>query len=278
MKIRKLIITIAVVFAITIPATVFAATSSTTTAKSIRGFFGFGIDTSKLTDMQKADVSTYTKKLADLQKEFIDKMVSNGTLTKDQGTMATKKIDDSLANGTFLPNLTGGMGEGRERAGKNNNFGINKVTLSAQQKADFKETYDKMISNQKLLIGKLVAANLITKNQADSATARLDKQALKENIGFGRCKGFMNMHMNMFGLDQSKLTTEQKAYFTDFNKTALQLQKELVNKAVVNGLITKAQGETMLQRLQNMPTDFNTINKDFSKGMKGKGMREKGLN
>lgn len=276
MKFKKIIVTIAVVCAITIPATAFAATSSTTAAKSIRGFFGFGIDTSKLTDIQKADVSTYTQKTAELQKEFINKMVSNGALTKEQGVAATKKIDDAIANGTFSPDLTEGKEHRKGIYGKCNRFGINQVTLTDKQKSDFKETYNKMATNKKLLINKLVAANLITKPQADAVTKRIDKQMAKGNIGLGMPMGFM--HMNMFGLDQSTLTTEQKAYFTDFYKTAVELQKELINKAVTNGLLTKIQGETMLLRIEKMPTDINAINKNFSKGMKGKGMKEGGCN
>jgi hypothetical protein len=270
MKFKKIIITIAVVFVVTIPATVFAARSSTTATKSIGGFLGFGVDSSKLTETQKADVSTYTKKMAAMQKEFINKLVLNGTLTKDKGTGAIQKIDNAVANGTFSPDLTGGKGRGNGTYRKCDRFGINQLILTDKQKADFKETYNKMVTNQKLLINKLVAANLITKNQAETATKRIDKHAAKENVGFAMYKGFM--HMNMFGLNQSNLTTEQKAYFTDFDKTALELQKELVNKAVANGLLTKTQGDVMLQRLQNMPSDINSTNEDFSKGMKRRGL------
>jgi curli biogenesis system outer membrane secretion channel CsgG len=44
MKKRNVVIALAVTAALTVPFSVFAATSDTTTAKSIRGFFG--IDTS----------------------------------------------------------------------------------------------------------------------------------------------------------------------------------------------------------------------------------------
>jgi hypothetical protein len=265
MKFRKLIITLAVVVSITIPATVFAATSSTTTitVKSISGFFGFRVDTSKLTDAQKAEVSTYTQKLANLQKEFINKMVSNGTLTKEQGTEAIKRIDNALAKGMFSPDITGGKGHRRKIDGELNKFRINQTTLTDKQKADFKETYIKMIDNKKQLINNLVAANLITKVQGNNETKRIERQATKDNIGFGKCVGFM--HMNRFGLDQSKLTTEQKMYFTDFNKRALDLQKELVNKAMTNGLLTKTQADSMLLWIQNIPVDFNSTSENFSK-------------
>ena len=95
---KTLIITLAMVVVIAVPFSVFAATSDTKAAKSVRSFFG--IDSSKLTDQQKSDMKDYSTKMANLQKEFINKMVSNGTMTKEQGAAAIKKIDDMLAKGT----------------------------------------------------------------------------------------------------------------------------------------------------------------------------------
>lgn len=107
---KRILIVIGIVLALAIPLTAFAATSDSPAAESIRGFCG--IDTSKLTDQQKADLNDQFKKMADLRKESINKMVANGTLTKEQGDAALKRIDDMIKyheeNG-----FTGGFGMGK---------------------------------------------------------------------------------------------------------------------------------------------------------------------
>jgi hypothetical protein len=90
----KFFIALAVAAVLTVLFTVFAATSDTTNAKNIRGFFG--IDSSKLTDQQKETVKSYSQKMADLQKEFIDNMVTNGAITKTQGDAGIARIDEML--------------------------------------------------------------------------------------------------------------------------------------------------------------------------------------
>lgn len=97
MKTKKMLIIVAIFIAMTVPASVFAATTNAPIAKTVRGFFG--IDTSTLTEKQKVDVTDYTKKMGDLKKEFVNKMVANGSMTKDQGIVATNKIDQAIKNG-----------------------------------------------------------------------------------------------------------------------------------------------------------------------------------
>ncbi|KUO71839.1 MAG: hypothetical protein APF77_06935 [Clostridia bacterium BRH_c25] len=89
---KKLFIVLSLVLAISVPLTVFAATSDTPVAQTFRGWCGF--DASTLTDQQKADLNDTYQKMIDLRKESINKMVENGTITKEQGDAAIKRIDD----------------------------------------------------------------------------------------------------------------------------------------------------------------------------------------
>jgi len=89
---KRILLLIGLVVAIAIPLTAFAATSDAPAAQAIRGFCG--IDTSKLTDQQKTDMNDQSKKMMDLKKESINKMVENKTITKEQGEATIKRIDD----------------------------------------------------------------------------------------------------------------------------------------------------------------------------------------
>jgi len=62
LKVKKLLISISIACALLIPVTVFAAKSDAPVAKSMRGFFG--INMTSLNDQQKADVKTYSTKMA----------------------------------------------------------------------------------------------------------------------------------------------------------------------------------------------------------------------
>jgi len=98
---KKKILTIIVVAAVLlVPFSAFAATSDTVVANNMRCFFGF--DTSKLTDQQKADVKDYSQKMVDLKKEFINKMVADGVMTKAQGDTALARIDEMQKNDNGL--------------------------------------------------------------------------------------------------------------------------------------------------------------------------------
>ena len=91
---KKLFLVLSLVLAILIPFSVFAATSDTTAAQTFRGWCG--LDTSTLTDQQKADLNDSFHKMMDLRKESINTMVANGAITKEQGDAAIKRIDDMI--------------------------------------------------------------------------------------------------------------------------------------------------------------------------------------
>ncbi len=119
---RKFVIGFAAALVLAFGATFasFAATSNTPAAQAFRNFCG--IDTSKLTDQQKTDLSDSFKKMTDLRKETINKMVSNGTLTKEQGDAAVKRADDMSQyrqeNGFACgPGMGKGFGGGRGMRG-----------------------------------------------------------------------------------------------------------------------------------------------------------------
>ena len=107
---KKLLLLIGLIVALAVPLTAFAATSDAPAAQALRGFCG--IDTSKLTDQQKTDLNDQFKKQMDLRKESINKMVANGTITKEQGDAAIKNIDD-MTKYRQENGFTGGMRMGR---------------------------------------------------------------------------------------------------------------------------------------------------------------------
>lgn len=272
---KRLLLALSILIIVAVPFSVFAATSNTPAAQHIRGFFG--IDTSKLTDQQKADVSDYTQKMANLQKDFINKMVANGAITKEQGDSEIKRIDDAIKNGGAIP----GFGMGQERFGKSGEgFGINNIDISKltdQQKADLIAIYQKMADQQKNVINKLVADGLMTTDQGTNAAKNIDNMInnLKTNglskgigkftEGFGGFEGFRCFGMK--GMNTSKLTDQQKADLTDASKGMSDLQKELIDKLVADGVMTKAQGDSAIARIDNMSQKGNGFPNGF--GMRG---------
>lgn len=258
MKVKKVIISICIVSALLIPATVFAATSNTPVAKSMRGFLGINIST--LNDQQKADVKTYSTKMGDVQKEFINKMVENGAITKAQGDEEISKIDEAVKNGEAIP-MFGGQRRGNEGIGRDGMgmFCIDTSKLTDQQKADFNAIYVKMATAQKEYLKKQVSSGLLTQVQADSILAKID-----ESIKNNQCPNGFRFGMGRRGpmeAEENTLTEQQKADLDAFTKNMTQLQKELVNKAVANGVITKDQGQQAIDRIDNPNS--------FEKGMKG---------
>lgn len=273
MKGKKVLITLAIAAMTMVPFSVFAATSDTSVARSVRGFFG--IDASKLTDAQKADVKDYSQKMADLQKDFINKMVANGSLTQEQADAQIKNIDDMLKNGGengLLPGFGKGKGDfkGHEKRGGEIN-GLDTSKLTDAQKADLVDSYKKMADLQKELINKMVSDGLMTQEQGDASLKKVDEilTGIQQNGSF---KGF-GMMMGGFGffgekgMNSSKLTDQQKADLQDFSKKMADLQKELINKMVANGAMTQEQGDAAIQRIDN-PAAYSK-----EKGMpNGKGM------
>lgn len=258
MKKKKILVLLTLVAVIAIPFSVFAAASDAPVARCVRGFFG--IDTSKLTDHQKADVKDYLKKMANLQKEFINKMVANGSITKEQGDAAIKKVDDMLKNQEENGFICGiGMGkahwEGYGRRGVPGVIKTDPSKLTDQQKADLAEYFKKMTDLYKEYINKMIANGLMTKEQGDAATKKVDYMAKNfENngmvMGRGGFGGFGFLGIKR--IDTSKLTDQQKADLTDFRQKMTDLQKELINKMVANGLMTKEQGDAAVKKIDDM--------------------------
>lgn len=186
---------LAAIVVLAIPLTVFAATSDTPTAKAVRGFFG--IDTSKLTDQQKSELMAIYKSMAELRKDLVNKMVANGLLTKDQGDNATKKIDAMLDNlqTKGLPKVIGMMGGFNGFVG----FGIKGVDtskLTDQQKADLNDYFLKMAGLQKDAVSKLVSYGILTKDQGDALSRKIDNmEKYHEQNGFSNLMQIRKGHL-----------------------------------------------------------------------------------
>jgi len=252
MKKRKIIIILAVMVAILIPFSAFAAGSNNQTIKSVMGFFG--IDTSKLTDQQKADISSYNQKLADLMKEFVSKMVSDGIMTQDQGNSLTTMIDNMLKNAN-ANNHPLFLGIGKKGFDKDDfGFKIDTSKLTDQQKANIKAIYKKMANTTKDYIDKLVSEGLLTSDQAKTIKSRIDSM-LNDNQNNVLGKNFMMGGLFKFPMGQitpSKITDQQKTEFINYSKQMMEFQKELIDKYVEYGLITKDQGDALKTKIDNM--------------------------
>lgn len=287
---RKLILILAVVAVLTVSFTVFALASDTPAAQNIRWFFG--IDTSKLTDQQKADmndsISKMTEqqkenaqKMADLQKEAIDKMVANGAMTKEQGDAAKAKIDEQLKN--MEQNRLGkgfGLGMGKGDFGFPGMSGMDLSKLTDEQKSALKETFTNMADLQKEAINKLVMDGAITKEQGDAAAKAIDNMV--QNFDTKGLQFEMVLGRGCFipwevkGFNTSKFTDEQKAVLKDYSTQIANLQKDAVNKLVADGVMTKEQGDAAIKRIDDMVNNIGTGNFLKGGGMQGQ-FRDKGL-
>jgi Protein of unknown function (DUF2680). len=54
------------------------------------------VDISKLTDAQKADLKAQLEKMLQLKKETVQKMIDNGSITREQGEKMLEKLDIRL--------------------------------------------------------------------------------------------------------------------------------------------------------------------------------------
>lgn len=272
---KKIFVVLACVLAVSAPLTVFAATADTNAAKAIRGFFG--IDSSALTDQQKADVSDYNQKMADLQKEFIEKMVANGALTREQGDDAAKKVDEALQNGGNLSVMPGfGPGKRGLEVHKyitgNGPLGVDTSKLTDQQKADLKAAGIKMAELKKGIVNDLAAKGTITQEQGEAAVKKLEDSIL--NIGendFFKGLGMLPGGFDLFGIrgiDTSGLTDQQKAELKDSISKVAQLQKEIINTLVENGTITREKGDALTNRIDTVSQNFNVEGRGMGMAMK----------
>lgn len=263
---KKVLLGLALTVALAVPFSVFAATSETPVAKKVRGWLG--IDPTKLTDQQKAAVKTYGQKMAELEKEFINKMVSNGSITKEAGDAEIQRIDEALKNGeadSFLPGFGKGRGVHGGFGGKGGFGGLSLDTskLTDPQKAELMAIYTKMATMQKEHFTKLAADGLLTKEQSEDAVKKVDETLKKlqangltgdKRFGLpgGGFMGGPGIGMRGMGMDSSKLTDQQKADLEDFSKKMNELRKEVVNKLASFGVITADQATSLIQKMDDM--------------------------
>lgn len=239
-----------------IPFSVFAATSDSETAKTVRSFFK--IDTSKLNARQKSDAASYSKKIADLQKEFVDKMVQNGTMTKEDGDAAKKRIDDaykSSAENNRIYGLGAGGGGFRnfDQKGDSGKIIFDASKLTDQQKADIEATVGKIDELNRAFIDTAVNDGLLTKAEGDDLKSRLD--AVKKD-GKGKFAGPAGRGWSgLFGKNAESLTDQQKKDIADYTQKLSALRKELVDKYVAAGVITREQGDALLKNTVKKPGD-----------------------
>ncbi|ADD02021.1 conserved hypothetical protein [Thermoanaerobacter italicus Ab9] len=271
MKRNKWLIVLAVALALAIPLTVFAANIDSPLTNSIKGFFG--IDTSKLTSEQKQIIADYNKKIADLEKEFINKLLSEGLITQQQADNIIKNIDSrvSEANQDSVPFFIGG-GRGFDKGF----FGIGPIDtskLTEQQKAALTEIYKQMASLQKDIVNKLVSEGLLAQDQAKKITSAIDNAiANADKKSYAMFGGKNGLGFILRGVDPSKLTDQQKNELINYYKQMAQLQKQLVDKFVSFGVITQDQGNTIKNRIDTMVENMeqNGLPQGFFKHFEGK--------
>jgi len=235
-----------------------------------------GIDTSKLTSEQKQIIADYNKKIADLEKEFINKLLSEGLITQQQADNIIKNIDSrvSEANQDSVPFFIGG-GRGFDKGF----FGIGPIDtskLTEQQKAALTEIYKQMASLQKDIVNKLVSEGLLAQDQAKKITSAIDNAIAnadkKSYAMFGGKSGKNGLGFILRGVDPSKLTDQQKNELINYYKQMAQLQKQLVDKFVSFGVITQDQGNTIKSRIDTMVKNMeqNGLPQGFFKHFEGK--------
>lgn len=127
---KKLIVLLVVVSVLLIPVGVYAATSDTEVAQSVRNFCGFGVDTTELTEEQKADLEESFDQMIEVRRESINKMIENGLLTEEEGEEALERLEEMVEyqqeNGFVMgQGMMNGFGRGRGNVagGAGNNCG-----------------------------------------------------------------------------------------------------------------------------------------------------------
>lgn len=183
---KKILTGLAVLSVVALPFSAFAATSDSSIGKGVRSFFHY--DMTKLSDTQKSDIKLYEQKAADLQKEFINKMLADGAITQEQATEQLNDVDAKLKSGKpsgFFRGLACGRGEHPGgKGGREASFlkGIDLSKLSEQQKADLVATVNQMLSQEQAdeknttldqvagEIGKLETNHVVSADQATAIT------------------------------------------------------------------------------------------------------------
>jgi hypothetical protein len=220
--------------------------------------------------------------MADLQKQFIDQMVKDGTITQAQGDAEKSRIDEALKNGDVGGFLNSGRGIGKEAGMGMGGLNIDTSKLTGQQKADLKATAKKIIELERSYIAKAVANGLLTADLStklntmlDSEASNIDGNGVSTNMKefMGGFDGFMFFGRGMDG--KTALTDQQKTDLTAFVKDLATLKKEMINELVSDGILTKVQGDSESSRIDEMTQ--TQIDNGFTGGMMGKGgMMNKG--
>ncbi|MDP4183147.1 MAG: DUF2680 domain-containing protein [Bacillota bacterium] len=235
MNLKKGLVTTSVILAVAVPTTIFAATSTSTTAIKIRGLFG--IDGSKLTTSQQADVKEYAQKMADLQKSLLDKMVSNGSMTKAQADAQKAQIDSNLANGEI--SIDGRNGHDGMRGG------IDDSKLTDDQKKNLLSLEKEDLSLKNDLAKILVDQKLITQAQADTIKENVDA-AIAALSTSTSAHDMMRDGAGSFGMLRGvTLTDTQKTAILGWATKSADVQKKIVALYKDAGAITQTQADAM---------------------------------
>ncbi len=269
MKLKKGLIVTTMVLALVVPATAFASTSTSAAAIKIRGLFG--IDSSKLTTAQLADVKDYAQKMADLQKSLLDKMVSNGSMTQAQADAQKTQIDSNLANGEIVV----GGGHGQKGQGNVIRGGIDTSKLTDEQKKTLLTLEKEQLTLENDLAKILVEQNLITQTQADVIKANVDT-AIAALTTTDSAHDMIKAGMGRFNmLKGMTLTDTQKTALLGWAANSAAVQKKIVALYKDAGAITQAQADIMNTQIDTRAAD------PLNFTMKGDGKmggRHKGLN
>lgn len=258
MKLRKGLIVTGIVLALSVPTTAFAATSSTAFSVGMHGLFG--INDSSLTTAQQADINSYAQKMADLQKSFLDTLVSDGAITQAQADTQKATIDSRLASGDILCE---GFGRNGGRGG------IDTSKLTDDQKSDLLSLEKERLTSRNDLAVLLVEQNLITQAQADTIKQNIDAAiaALNDTTSTqGMMKGYMAGFDVLRGVT---LTDAQKTALLGWSTKYAEIEKKIVALYKDAGLITQAQADTMNTQIDTKASDPLSF---IANGKGGRGM------
>ncbi len=262
---KKRLIATTIALALVVPTTVFAATSTSTTAIKIRGLFG--IDSSKLTTAQQADVKDYAQKMADLQKSLLDKMVSNGSMTQAQADAQKAQIDSDLANGEVF---VGGGHAQKGQAGVMHG-GMNTSKLTDEQKNTLLTLKKEQLTLENNLAKILVEQKLITQAQADAIKTNVDAAVAALITSDSARKKERDCIDGLAMLRGVTLTDTQKTALLGWAASSAAVEKKIVALYKDAGIITQAQADTINTQIDKRATDPLSFTK-IGKGMIGNGM------
>lgn len=261
-----------VALALTIPVAAFAATSDSTAATKVCGFFGFGNKT--LTEQQQAEVDSFAQKQAELKKSFLDAMVANGAITQEEADSAKARIDEGIANGV----VDFGMMDGRGTRGDRGGLKLDVTTLTDAQKQTLLDLFQESMAQEKALATKLLAEGLLTQAQADEINTKIADE-MAEHATIDTLSKNMNVHrlLAVKLLADTTLTDAQKAILTDAAAEQAITAKKAVAVYLEAGIITQAQADIMNQQIDDRAADpFSGPHGARGEG-KGHGRRGRGM-